>query len=136
MGSKNLTKKIALTVLCIVSAASAAERMTSEELKSLFATGVTECGKYESGVSGALIEFCEYYRSDGTVIGMDEPSGRRYTATYEIREDGCQYFDDGSAYWTGCYYFEHKSGNLYIETRPDGNTSEVTIVEGNTQNLK
>ena len=125
---------IALAVLCTFAAPVIAEPLTSNQLRSLHSTDLTECAKF--WFQGSRVEYCDYVRADGTIVGMRQ-NKERYYATYEIRDDGCFYYrsTDGGV-WDGCYYYEHKSDNVYTLTAPNRFKYDVTFVEGDTENLK
>ena len=128
--NQNLIRAIAVTVaiavLSLVPTTSKAEPMTGEELKKLYANGVTECGEYPKG--GKLIPYCEYWRTDGTIIG------KGYTGRYHIKaEEGLVCYVTATA---ACGPYEHKSGDVYTVPFGDGSRGDVTIVEGDTENLE
>ena len=116
-----------------MSSAIAGERLTSEEVRELL-VGNTEHGKYE--YRNALVEYWEFNREDGKIKGRIMGGGGKYSGKYKIREDGCfdaRYYSDDDA--SGCYYYEHIEGNKYHVTGPNGWSSDVTILEGDSKNL-
>ena len=120
-----------IAALCLVPTESKAEPMTGEELKTLYANNVTACGEYIKNTK--RITYCEYWRKDGTILGKDS---ELYTGTYYIKaEEGlvCVNYGDQEDI---CGSYEHKSDDLYTIQRHDGRLSDVTIVKGNTENLK
>lgn len=113
-----------------MSGAIAGERLTSEEVRKLL-VGNTEHGKYE--YMDELVDYWEFNREDGKIKGRN---GGKYSGKYKIKEDGCfyvtYYSDDESS---GCYYYEHITGNKYHVTGPNGWSSDVTVSEGDSKNL-
>jgi hypothetical protein len=126
-----LTSAMVIAIQCLTATAGMAGPMTSEELTTLYANDVTECGKYPK--DGKLIAYCEYYRKDGTIAGKDR---MRYFGKYHIDvERGVLCVKYGSGI-DDCGTLQHKSGDVYNTFFSDGSRGDVTIVKGNSENFK
>ena len=121
----------AIFVLCLITTPSLADPMTGEELLALYSKDVTECGSYM--YSAKLTPYCEHWRQDGTIVGKDH---MMYRGNFHIKADDalvCKRYGSSSEY---CVPIVHVSGDTYTTTFGDGSQADVTIVEGDTKNLR
>jgi hypothetical protein len=126
-------KKLLITALLIsISTLSvAADRLKSEELKSLL-VGNTEYGVYTN--KGDQLKYWEFYRPDGVIRATEDKYGA-YTGTYKIKADGCFDADYDGDTFDGCYYYVHLKDDQYSITSPKGDVSTVTVTKGDVKKL-
>lgn len=124
-------RTVEIIVLCLIATPSMADPMTGEELMSLYATDVTECGSYLK--NGELIPYCEHWRLDGKIAGKDF---MKYAGKFRIEAVDalvCKKYGSSREY---CVPLEHISGDTYTTSFSDGSQANVTIVKGDTENLE
>lgn len=114
------------TAAAIFTAATAAEKMTGEEITALLS------GNSMTGVTSKGVEWTEFYTPSGEIRGISK--GERHSGSWSIDGDNVC-FDYPSWEYRVCATVSPASGSKYLFHNDKGQTNEYVVLEGNPSDL-
>ena len=117
---------IAAVVLGLVAAAqaSAAERLTGDQIKQLF-EGNTVSGRY----SGSNLPFSEYHHADGRASGHNRHVTNTDACWITTPDAVCYYYGPQEKRRTYCFTIETSGDLIVIRNRPSGRINGLARIE-------